>query len=386
MRRVFISYRRSDSSESTGRIYDHLAARYGRNNVFTDVDSIPIGRDFVREIEESIRASQAVLVVIGPHWGDVRDNSGSRRLEDPRDVVRLEIETALREQRRLVPVLVQNANMPAESELPDSLKPLLRVNAAVVRSGRDFANDMRRLMASIDPPRPARRVLLWTAGVALAVLAAVLLMRQLPPGSPHDPHASAIGSVPVTRPPLRTDSRGVPMSANPAENSIDRVLRKKQVEFWYEFVETPLQDAMSGLSDWHSIPISIDKPALEQQGMSLDASVNGRLSGDSFHNALFSLLKPLGLTYVVEGNGLRITTEAAAERVIQIRMYDIADLTVREWPSSHLVQAIQGSGDWASSDALRINDSLKDVLVVTAPVSVHDRIEGFLSALRESRR
>ena len=84
MPRVFISYRRSDSSTISGRIYDHLARIFNDANVFKDVYDIPAGSDFRKVIEENINACRAQLVIIGPTWLDTQAADGSRRLDDAR--------------------------------------------------------------------------------------------------------------------------------------------------------------------------------------------------------------------------------------------------------------------------------------------------------------
>jgi hypothetical protein len=103
---VFISYRREDSAGWAGRIYDRLEKLMGPENVFLDVDNIQPGSDFVQVLTESVGACDALVAVIGRRW--ITDENNRRRLDDPRDFVRIEIETAL----RVFPVLVDGAAMP----------------------------------------------------------------------------------------------------------------------------------------------------------------------------------------------------------------------------------------------------------------------------------
>src|SRR5262245_22905959 len=93
---IFISYRRSDSQDVTGRIYDRLVARFSRERVFKDVDSIPLGVSFPLHIKQMLSKTSMALVIIGPSWLNARDEQGRRRLDDPNDLVRLEVEAALR--------------------------------------------------------------------------------------------------------------------------------------------------------------------------------------------------------------------------------------------------------------------------------------------------
>jgi hypothetical protein len=151
---IFISYRRQDSQDFTGRIYDRLAAALGERNVFRDVDDIPIGQDFRTVLDRETGKCEILLVIIGPKWLDIRDQNGKRRLDDPNDFVRIEVESGLKRPDRLViPVLVNNAPMPQASELPDSLRELAYRNAAVVRQDPDFHHDMEKLIRHIKPSR-----------------------------------------------------------------------------------------------------------------------------------------------------------------------------------------------------------------------------------------
>lgn len=150
MPKIFMSYRRADSADSAGRIYDRLVERYERPNIFKDVDSIPPGVNFADYIADSIKQSDIALIVIGPNWLDASAGWNRRRLDDPGDFVRLEIETALRLGCVVIPVLVGGAKLPSARRLPESLRPLLRQNGIEVRRDPDFALDMQRLFEAID--------------------------------------------------------------------------------------------------------------------------------------------------------------------------------------------------------------------------------------------
>ncbi len=91
MNKIFISYRREDSIETTGRIYDWLDSRLAPNSIFMDVDSIPPGADFHVAIKDTIKSASVMLVVIGPRWLTVREpNGGAPRIDNPNDFVRIE--------------------------------------------------------------------------------------------------------------------------------------------------------------------------------------------------------------------------------------------------------------------------------------------------------
>jgi hypothetical protein len=149
MPKILISYRRADSSAIAGRIADRLAHHYGEDSVFMDVDSIPIGIDFRTHIDETLQRADVVLAVIGRNWLG-QDAGGAVRMKEKTDAVRVEVETALRNRVRIIPVLVDGAKMPASSELPPEFGDFAFLNAAEVATGRDFRSHMDRLIGAID--------------------------------------------------------------------------------------------------------------------------------------------------------------------------------------------------------------------------------------------
>ena len=117
--RVFISYRRQETAWPARQLYDLLVTELGADRVFKDVDNIEPGDDFVERIQWAVGSCQVLLALIGPQWLTVKDAAGGRRLDDPTDFVRLEVETALnRDDVRVIPILVDNAKMPTPQELP----------------------------------------------------------------------------------------------------------------------------------------------------------------------------------------------------------------------------------------------------------------------------
>ena len=146
---VFISYRREDSGGFAGRIYDRLTSRLGRENVFFDVDTIPPGRDFVDVLSERVGKCDALLAVIGKHWVLSANSENRRRLDDPQDFVRIEIEAALSRNVPVIPVLVDGAAMPHPKDLPDSLMTLIRRQAVEVSHAR-FESDAERLTEALS--------------------------------------------------------------------------------------------------------------------------------------------------------------------------------------------------------------------------------------------
>ena len=152
LKKIFLCYRREDSADVAGRIFDHLERRFGRDRLFIDVDSIPYGEDFRRRVDAALNQTGVLLAVIGDGWLTATDRSrpgSGRRIDDPHDYVATEIAAALSSGVTVLPVLVGQAHMPTPSELPGHLLDLSYRNAAEVRSGRDFTTHVTRLIDAI---------------------------------------------------------------------------------------------------------------------------------------------------------------------------------------------------------------------------------------------
>ena len=127
--RIFISYRREETAYPAGWLCDRLIEHLGQGQVFKDVDSIQLGDDFVEVITAAVARCDVLLALIGDQWLTITGEDGRRRLENPDDFVRLEIEAALTRNVRVIPVLVDGARMPRAGELPPSLAKLVRRQA-----------------------------------------------------------------------------------------------------------------------------------------------------------------------------------------------------------------------------------------------------------------
>jgi tetratricopeptide (TPR) repeat protein len=175
--KIFINYRRDDSIGMAGRLHDRLAQTFGRAKLFMDVDHIPAGTDFVVHLNSQVAECDVILVVIGPNWLGVKDESGGRRLDNPDDFVAIEIAAALARDIRVIPVLVDGAHMPKASELPDSLKALARRHAVDVRHTH-FGHDAEALVAKMrealgdDAAGPRR----WRVRAAIGAAAVAVLL------------------------------------------------------------------------------------------------------------------------------------------------------------------------------------------------------------------
>jgi hypothetical protein len=168
-----------------GRLFDHLADEFDKENVFRDIYSIEGGSDFAEAIDRTLRGSDVVLVLIGSAWLAPVGPGGRPRIEDPADFVRVEIETALGLGRRVIPIRVEHARLPARKSLPATLAPLLDRQAMELADSR-WEYDVGRLIDQLHrvddgdgredegPGRPAGRWLgirrAWLARGLMAIL------------------------------------------------------------------------------------------------------------------------------------------------------------------------------------------------------------------------
>lgn len=150
-KQIFLSYRRSDSADVSGRIHEYLVNAFGEEAIFFDViNSIPLGYDFGEFILEAAAQAKAMLVVVGNEWAKAIDSDGNIRLNDPDDWVRLEVEAGLSQPKpyAVIPLFVQDAKL-TEADLPTSLKPLTRRNGRRIRPEPDFRNDLASLIEGL---------------------------------------------------------------------------------------------------------------------------------------------------------------------------------------------------------------------------------------------
>jgi tetratricopeptide (TPR) repeat protein len=146
---VFISYRRQETGPYARLLRQELGRRLGTEQVFMDVDSIAVGVDFAEAIQRAVDACEVLLALVGPQWLTITDAEGQRRLDDPDDTVRLEIEAALARNILVIPVLVDNTPMPRRQQLPNGLVSLARRNALELTYNR-YEYDLGRLLAAVE--------------------------------------------------------------------------------------------------------------------------------------------------------------------------------------------------------------------------------------------
>ena len=191
-----MSYRRQDSAGHAGRVYDGLAARFGDDNVFMDVNSIRPGDPFMDVLERTLSEIDLMVVVLGPRWVTIEDDAGRRRLDDPDDFIRMEVSRALeRDDVRVIPVRVAGAGVPSRDELPEPLRKLAD-RQAIELTDEHWTSDFVRLVSAIERktprprPRPVKPVYAWVGAAAIAIVVlvgALLLFRGSDDGSSTTP-------------------------------------------------------------------------------------------------------------------------------------------------------------------------------------------------------
>jgi TIR domain len=239
---IFVGYRRGDGAGWAGRLHADLRARLGRDSqIFMDVDGIPPGEDFRAYIDHAIAQCDAFVAMIGPNWLDARDERGRRRLDDPRDFVRLEITAALNRNIRVIPVLVGGARLPTTEELPEPLDRLVHRHAisldnetwelGVSRIVESFVEPtdpwLPRLTLSpkrLDsgtravPPRRPYRII----GIVLILVVSLILVAGLGAtvlGGSLDRSSAPVATPAPTPPPPNATSTSPPATTSPPETT-----------------------------------------------------------------------------------------------------------------------------------------------------------------------
>ena len=184
MSSFFISYRRQDSAGHAGRLVDRLAARFGSDRVFMDVQDISPGQNFATSIEQTLAKCTHLLAVVGPRWLEIlKTRAGAGE-----DLVRHEIAIGVKQGLTVIPVLVGGARMPATQDLPVELAAFARCQAVEIRDDR-FDDDCADLVAFLGggtQPAGARMSIrtVAAAGAAILVVAAAGVYLSRPAPSP----------------------------------------------------------------------------------------------------------------------------------------------------------------------------------------------------------
>lgn len=146
MPRIFISYRRNPDTDIAGRLYDGLVTEFGAENVFRDDESIPKGVDWEKDILDNIQECDVFLALLSDETFGRIHNDG--------DWVRREIALALTlPYIRIIPVLINGFQIPNPEDLPEDIRELTRLQAAVLLSN-PFNETLRSLIREIKNITP----------------------------------------------------------------------------------------------------------------------------------------------------------------------------------------------------------------------------------------
>lgn len=146
-RKIFINYRRDDQRDFVERFWDTLCERYGREHVFFDIETIPKFRVFEDVIRDKLAQADAVIAMIGPRW---LEHFEAKRSNNEPDYVLMELETALRLKKVIAPICIKGAYFPKRLDLPASLQPLSRINAAFLDSGTLLKQQAADVIDALD--------------------------------------------------------------------------------------------------------------------------------------------------------------------------------------------------------------------------------------------
>lgn len=174
MAAIFINYRRSDSRGTTFALREKLLKHFKENELFLDIEGLGGGEDFVNALANTVSLADVMIVMIGQHWLEARDAEGKQRLHQPDDFVRIEIASAIAQEKKILPVLLEGTQMPSAEDLPDDMKDLTRRNAVELRLNR-IEDDARVIAKTLKDLVPAKNVsqkkmVQTAAGAAAAAL------------------------------------------------------------------------------------------------------------------------------------------------------------------------------------------------------------------------
>jgi hypothetical protein len=183
-RKIFVNYRRDDDPSAAGRLRDGLAAKFGRSNLFMDVDNLLAGQRFDQQLATALEECDVLVSVIGPHWMELFKR---KIASNQHDYVREEIAEALKRHIGIIPVRVgregQMLLMPEPGEFPDDIRELAfyqKQDVAHENFGRDFEMLVEAIRVLRKSMQPKRRIA-WVEilGVAIILIALLWLASRL---------------------------------------------------------------------------------------------------------------------------------------------------------------------------------------------------------------
>lgn len=144
---LFVNYRRDDEPMFVYSIYVHFYHRYGADNIFWDLGTIPLFEDFQRFIQDYIRKSDVVVPIIGPRWLELLK---AKQANGQVDFVKFEIEEAIHHNKIIAPILIKGASLPKKEDVPESLHPIWQANIPELKTPQDIFHHIQRIMTGIE--------------------------------------------------------------------------------------------------------------------------------------------------------------------------------------------------------------------------------------------
>jgi len=83
--KIFVNYRRDDVAGDARGVRDGLAAKFGKSNVFMDIDNLLAGQRFDQELAKALGTCDILIAIIGPRWMELMQ---ARKASGERDYVR----------------------------------------------------------------------------------------------------------------------------------------------------------------------------------------------------------------------------------------------------------------------------------------------------------
>lgn len=148
MTSAFIGYRRSDLQHFALWLADRLAYEFGVRSVFIDRSSLPPARNWSVSIEDALNASSVLMLLVGPSWLKTSNEWGQRRIDDDKDVVRLEIATALRTGKRILPIFLGHGSAPPLKALPEAIRPAFE-NQGIILEDAELPSGVQRVVSAL---------------------------------------------------------------------------------------------------------------------------------------------------------------------------------------------------------------------------------------------
>jgi hypothetical protein len=260
--KIFISYRRASNQWAIERLFEVLADKFGPEDVFFDRATLEPGADWLDRLDREIAQASAVILVFSKEWaGDKAD--GSRRIDQPDDMVRRELITANRHGRPIFPVIIDDSLPPGANQLPEGLRFVLkRQFLKLVPATEDFAAQSHQLTQAITGAQPGpawgRRFLWQVTWIALGISAFVAAWHAQGGSSTFD-NAFARGAIGLRSTLSLQDSPG---AAAAGERAADDPTSLTQHVAMVEISDLDFQSVMGGTRRYDPLLASILVEAL----------------------------------------------------------------------------------------------------------------------------